>query len=80
MVPPMGIDNKIHNDWPLGHWDIVGSYDDARQCHAGKLRIEQGLESPEVKAGMHPVERSRLKRKSDLSECIASDDPRLKGN
>jgi hypothetical protein len=78
MAPPTGVDNKLHIDWPLRLWDQIGSYDDAKQCHAGKIRMEQGLDSPEIKAGMHPIMRIWLKRKIDQSQCIASDDPRLK--
>jgi hypothetical protein len=80
IAPPVGVDNKTHSDWPLRIWDRVGSYDNAEQCDAGKVRIEQGLNSAEIKAGLHPIMRIWLQMKIDQSQCIDSDDPRLKGN
>jgi hypothetical protein len=79
MAPPTGVDNEIQIDSPLCLWDVIGSYDNAEQCHAGKVRMEQGLNNPEIEAGMHPVMRIWLKMKINQSHCVASDDPRLKG-
>jgi hypothetical protein len=68
MVPPMYGHHEIDGDAPLSEWQIVESFDTAEKCSAY-----------EVKLKIRNSPRWRVKRVS-LGACIASDDPRLKGD
>jgi hypothetical protein len=51
---------------PLATWEIVGSYDSARECAEAMSTIRRGSSSPPL-----PLEWG-------MALCIATDDPRLK--
>jgi hypothetical protein len=67
---------RIDTSAPLSQWDMAGSYDTAVACAAGHDRAVADLGSAD-----EPDNNWRITRESfRLGLCIASDDPRLKGD
>jgi hypothetical protein len=69
MVPPKA---GVHA--PLSEWVTLFSFDTALECHRADIAMIQVLEKYKK-----PESAQILEAMTD-SECIASDDPRLKGN
>jgi hypothetical protein len=66
-------------DAPLWKWTVSGAYDTASECTIGQLEYIRAVKRI---VGTNPStakERAVL-REAITSECIATDDPRLKGN
>jgi hypothetical protein len=62
---------------PFRDWSHVGSYDTAKECEDAQLEFVNGAKGPHfVQHGT--MTRERVIEGFTLSECIASDDPRLK--
>jgi hypothetical protein len=74
MMPPESGDKGA----PLSKWEIVNSFDDAENCQVdrhdfstdGMKRLNAPKNKADLKLGLRFIE----------SVCIATDDPRLKGN
>ena len=67
-----------HNSWkplqlPLSQWDHEGSYDTARDCAEAREDLLNQFRKDKM------PERA-LEAEMMLGQCIATDDPRLKGN
>jgi hypothetical protein len=73
MVPPAKSSKTLEADFnaPLGQWSILRSFDAADACEKAKADFQK--KSPEPPAGGKVTI-------SLLATCIATDDPRLKGN
>jgi len=61
-----------HYDAPLSYWGHYDSYDTAKECSEAQLELVKRAENPNWKDPRLPVGSVKA------SECIASDDPRLK--
>jgi hypothetical protein len=60
---------------PIPKWDHYGSFDSATECDTARLNaIRAGV----ADATMMGLSETEVKHALLLSECIASDDPRLK--
>ena len=59
-------------DFP--NWHQVGSYDTAAECEAARAQL------PATLIYDHPVAKDTLAVVAKFAQCIAPDDPRLKGN
>ncbi len=53
---------------PIGNWNHVVSFDTTAECERDRVRLESENRNDPIKSKLIL-----------LSECIASDDPRLKG-
>lgn len=81
------LDVRADDEAPLSEWAIARSYDTAAQCMAEKdARIAEL--KPRVKPDILPKQNSvqelfgqrLLDQQNAMARCIATDDPRLKGN
>ena len=78
MVPPMNVATKAFNAGaPIREWNIYGSYDRANECRADRDQqsdfwLENKFEQTQE------VTRTATLQALQHSECIATDDPRLK--
>jgi hypothetical protein len=66
MVP-----TKNHLDAPMRYWSLVENYGSAKECSEAQSALLKESKNPDSK--LH-----RLTDEVALSECIRSDDPRLK--
>jgi hypothetical protein len=78
MLPPFDDDPDIPTK-PLSVWHSSGAYDSAAACETAKEDIERKTANFSLS---HPNSKSADRDASRWSnaQCIASDDPRLKGN
>jgi hypothetical protein len=78
MVPPMDVTtHKMNPDAPLHEWNTFDSYDHAAQCRSGRAEILAWWtdhKSSDERARTATLEALKY------SQCIATEDPRLKGN
>jgi hypothetical protein len=58
---------SLQTNLPISEWNHIGSYDKATDCEDGRVALAE--------KNKHDPQKYRLIL---LSECIASDDPRLK--
>ncbi len=70
---------------PLSQWEFVAWSDSAKQCHAYSKAALPGLEKAlfgmmkDRSEGEKQMADAILKKQLDKSQCVASDDPRMKG-
>jgi hypothetical protein len=81
--PPRSSDGVIDPKAPLSEWQIEGRFDTIEECRAfpdRQIEIMRGFyaEHPEISESEH--RRDDAARKFPGSQCIATDDPRLKEN
>jgi hypothetical protein len=89
MIPPIGADNKVDAHAPLSKWRISVGFESQKQCDDSlKDAIQnpmtpaeyQAAASATRKAGMKPLSMSEMTKRTQESQCVAGDDPRLKAN
>jgi hypothetical protein len=73
MMPPLGPDGRIQKYAPLSQWEISSSYDSADDCEKVRLVASGWMPGANEKKTAHTP-------RGDAAICVASDDPRLKGN
>jgi hypothetical protein len=88
MMPPQDLrvpGDEIEETAPLSRWIMAGSYDSADECAAVQSKLLSGMspsETAKVKADLkkHGKEWSGelYKKRVYASQCISTDDPRLK--
>ena len=76
MIPPRDVNHKVRFDWPLNLWTVYKAYDSADQCNKFKEFLQEGIDRPETKKKFSFAD--SLSHDIHDSQCIASDDPRLK--
>ena len=77
MAPPLGGGGGIKTTAPLGQWRVVAAFDSADKCND---RQKQDLQDAHEKATTTEDSREReAALVMTQCQCIASDDPRLKG-
>jgi len=84
MLPPQhGGSADFNTHAPLSEWTVLEKYDDTSACERGKMdQLSKWYDRASVdRPGTKEAEKDILMtiRLND-SQCIASDDPRLKGN
>jgi hypothetical protein len=66
MVPP-----SPHTIRPIVEWDHISSHDTAEDCENSRVKLADAYKHEN---------NSEKEKQIIMSECIASDEPRLKGN
>ena len=69
LLPPLEV-HRLNQKAPLSLWDNVGTYETAAACkeQAAKLKQQHAKLTDPI-----------MKEHFTLGQCVASDDPRLKG-
>jgi hypothetical protein len=89
MTPPLSPAGYADDTAPIASWHYEGSFDTARDCDNSKPTLfakkSEGLkklEEQQTTTDLHAFDqfRKELHAEFNLSRCIATDDPRLKGN
>jgi hypothetical protein len=83
MTPPTDGNGHFFKERPLSRWTMSGSFDSVRDCIASKQdfvdTFPEGVCPPNL-AAQGPKECNAKLNFALAGECIATDDPRLKGN
>jgi len=83
MVPSLvGDPFRVDADAPISRWEIDSSYDSASDCEAALSRAirEKGLTYSESRRAVKAGSTAMLHLPFGMAKCIATDDPRLKGD
>jgi hypothetical protein len=69
--PPIGeAPRRVDANAPISKWLVVGSFDTAEQCETSRLDLQND----------YPNDPTAVALAKQSLKCIATDDPRLKGN
>jgi hypothetical protein len=89
LLPPIAVseggdDAKIHRERSLPAWTQISAFDSAAECEAERGR-KQSFAASEIQGGKmkdaNPLIRAMAVAFASMTTlCIASDDPRLKGD
>jgi hypothetical protein len=88
LIPPIGADNKVNVHAPLSTWRKGVKFDSEKKCGDSlKDAIQNPMTPDEYQAAaeatrktkMHPLSKSEMTKRTAESQCVAADDPRLKG-
>jgi hypothetical protein len=76
LPPPMASNHRLPDtNAPLSGWTHLGTYHQPGECHAARTKIYRKAEkSPPT------VSNRFFKDQIAASQCVATNDPRLKGN
>jgi hypothetical protein len=78
MVPPLTgrpAPDDLNLDAPLGRWTVYEAFDRAAECEEAKVRADENLLAADQAGHPRPA---WAHGQITMSQCIASDDPRLK--
>lgn len=75
MVPPTKDANQIDPSVPLPKWVVLRAFDTADACNEAQDQLRYRVSRLNLRV---PVA-SAASEAAEFSQCIASDDPRLKG-
>ena len=87
MIPPINAHNKVDAHAPMSKWKKGVSFDSEKECDdslqdaiANPMTESeyQAAEKATLKAKMHPLSQSDMKKRTAESVCVSADDPRLK--
>lgn len=87
MIPPIGADNKVDANAPLSQWRKGVSFNSQKECDDSLKDAVQNPMTPDEykdaakqtrKAKMKPLSMSEMIKRTQESQCVAADDPRLK--
>jgi hypothetical protein len=80
MIPPAVVEHGNHRIYtkaaPLSRWSLFQSFDTAKDCQKAATALRQGVVSALSANPKQPLDNLRPM----YAICIATDDPRLKGN
>ncbi len=79
LVPPLSRDDVPQNYLPLAQWRLIASYDTAAECMAGSDGYLSGVKKGIARYKTNLQTAEALIRAAREAQCIATDDPRLKG-
>jgi hypothetical protein len=65
---------------PMEYWTRFGRYDTAKECQQAQIALIRESQRAGFKPPPGPFSADDLREALGASECIATDDPRLKGN
>ncbi|MGA7762676.1 MAG: hypothetical protein WCA59_13100 [Candidatus Binataceae bacterium] len=74
MLPPIRPDGSVNANAPLSKWETSNSYNTADECKKVLLGLRGGW------VGYANGHELNYPSQKDTAACIATDDPRLKGN
>jgi len=74
-TPPISL-KGADGSAPLSSWHIEAAYDNAGECDSAQVRSQKVAK----KSDLPDTVKRPLIQAMDLSQCVASDDPRLKAN
>jgi len=77
MVPPHLTDTTFDSKAPLSEWSVYAAFDTAVACDGAQASEEQGRKS-KVAANPNNAAFKSLVKSLLSSQCIATEDPRLK--
>ena len=86
MIPPIGLDNKVDAHAPLSQWRRGVGFESEKDCDDSlKDAIQNPMTPAEYqaaaqatkKAKMKPLSMSEMSKRTQESQCVAGDDPRL---
>ena len=75
MAPPIYTPAYTVDLAPISAWDIIGSFNTASDCTDILTKLKK-----QRPGNPHSKKQKALRRRTDNSRCIATDDPRLKKN
>ena len=75
MVPPTGDANRVDPSVPLPKWAVLRAFDTADACNEAQDQLRYRTSRLNLQI---PVA-SAASEAAEFSQCIASDDPRLRG-
>jgi len=87
IIPPIGADNKVDAHAPLSQWRRGVGFESQKDCDDSlKDAIQTPMTQDEYqaaakqtrKAKMKPLSMSEMTKRTSESQCVASDDPRLR--
>ena len=87
VIPPIGVDNKVDAHAPLSQWRRGMGFESEKDCDDSlKDAIQNPMTAAEYqaaaqatkKAKMKPLSMSEMTKRTQESQCVASDDPRLR--
>jgi hypothetical protein len=87
MIPPINAHNKVDAHAPMSKWKRGVSFDSEKECDESlKDAIANPMTDAEyraaekatLKAKMHPLSQSEMKKRTAESVCVSANDPRLK--
>jgi hypothetical protein len=80
MTPPL-VHREPDETAALSGWSIGRAFDTAKECEDYRSWSQERTKSEMPNGGVHPVNtKQRFAEGILLSQCVASDDPRLKEN
>jgi hypothetical protein len=80
MYPPMTPARKSINDAPLSQWKSGGGFDTAKECETVKARMRKSSKELSDTTPSWDQKGRDLADSIGDAQCVAADDPRLKGN
>ncbi|MGD0076804.1 MAG: hypothetical protein ABSD31_21115 [Candidatus Binataceae bacterium] len=79
MVPPFG-NGDFKENAPISQWSTDTSFDTAKECEDYRVAVNKKTQADLPPHGSKPTDSAQaFAVKMLLGQCIASDDPRLKG-
>jgi hypothetical protein len=78
MAPPIAKNFQSVLQAPLSRWSIEAGFDSADACNQAKFAVTQGRAVSKL-PNLPANARATISTAHRMSQCIASDDPRLKG-
>jgi len=79
MVPPFGY-GDFNENAPISQWSTDTSFDTAKECEDYRVSANKKTQADLPPHGSKPTDSAQaFAVKMLLGQCIASDDPRLKG-
>src|SRR5258708_26097425 len=87
MIPPIGADNKVDVHAPLSQWRRGVGFESEKDCDDSLKDAIQNPMTPDEyqaaakqtrKAKLKPLSMSEMTKRTQESQCVAEDDPRLK--
>ena len=90
MLPPMN-EKGVYTQDSISDWDHVGSYDSAAECDQTARQMQDGIaaigdqefkersQREAAQNGKMAISRADALKRAYAAQCVASDDPRLKG-
>jgi hypothetical protein len=87
MIPPIDAHNKVDAHAPMSKWKKGVRFGSEKECDdslqdavANPMTESEyrAAERATLKAKMHPLSQSEMKKRTAESVCVAADDPRLK--
>jgi len=80
ILPPLSADGAANQSAPLSKWQIFGNYSGLTDCNSAIASNQFAVNAQVGRISRAAVPSEALAVEMMSAECVASDDPRLKGN